>query len=153
MDNVETPIKQTLAAYCHHVDNGETDAVAALFTEDAVLRPRYDGAYEVTGRSRIRDWYAWYQAHFCAGIRNLRHLIHSIRIEADGDEACAICYLSAWFISLEDGRAYQAQGTYRDRLRREGERWLFQERQIDVDFVVDCGTPLEQVTPMGWPDA
>ena len=100
-----TAIKQTLATYCHTVDRGTPEEVSMLFAEDAVLRPYYDGKYDVVGRSRIKDWYAYYNEHFASQIRHLKHLIHSMSIELDGNNATSVCYLTAYFISPEDGNA------------------------------------------------
>ncbi len=151
MENDLAAIKQTLAAYCHRVDRGTADEVAALFAEDAVLSPYYDGEYDVHGRDAIRGWYAFYHANLGASVRHLKHLVHSILIDVDGDAATSVCYLTAYFITKHDGTAYQAQGTYHDTLVRDGEHWLFQTRRIDVEFVTPLGAVIERMTPMGFP--
>ena len=146
-------IKQTLASYCHRVDRGTADEVAALFAETAVLYPRYDGDYQVEGWSNIQKWYAFYHDNFRANIRHLKHLIHSMEIEVDGNEASSVCYLSAYFVSNDDNQSYLAQGTYHDELVRGNERWLFQTRRIEVEFVTALGDAVEQMTPLGFPGA
>ena len=150
MSNDITSIKQTLASYCHLVDRGEPAAVAALFAEDAVLAPYYDGDYEVSGRPAIQGWYEYYEAHFKSGIRHLKHLIHSIAIEVDGNSASGSCYLTAYMISNADGLAYQAQGTYVDQYAKRNDQWLFKRREIYVEFVTACGTPIEHMEPLGY---
>ena len=153
MYNDITQIKQTLARYCHLVDQGQPAAVAALFSEDAVLAPKYDGDYEVSGRPAIQGWYEYYEANFKSGIRHLKHLIHSIAIDLDGDGASGSCYLTAYMISKADGLAYQAQGTYVDRYAKSNEQWLFKRREIYVEFVTACGTPIEHMEPLGYQPA
>jgi ketosteroid isomerase-like protein len=153
MSNDVTAIKQTLATYCHRVDRGTADEIAALFAEDAILSPRYDGPYDVYGRDAIRSWYAFYHQTLGASVRHLKHLIHSIAIDVDGDAASSVCYLTAYFISKDDNTAYQVQGTYYDTLVRHPERWLFQNRRIEVEFMTPLGAVIDQMQPMGFPGA
>ena len=153
MPNDIGAIKQTLASYCHRVDHGTAEQVADLFAHDAILSPDYDGEYEVYGRDGIRGWYAFYNQTFAAGVKNLKHLIHSMMIDVDGDAATSVCYLTAYFISKEDGAPYQAFGTYRDTFVREGERWLFQTRRIEVEYVTKLGEVIDRIQPMGFPGA
>ena len=146
-------IKQTLAAYCHRVDRGTADDVAALFAPDAVLKPYYDGEYDVNGRDAIRSWYAFYHEKLGGSVRHLKHLIHSIAIDLNGDRAASVCYLTAYFIMKEDNVAYQAQGTYNDTLVRVDDVWLFETRRIDVEFVTPLNNVIEAMEPMGFPGA
>jgi ketosteroid isomerase-like protein len=153
MGNDLAAIKQTLASYCHRVDRGTAEEVAALFARDAILSPYYDGKYDVHGREGIRGWYAFYHQTLGAGVKNLKHLIHSMMIDVDGDAASSVCYLTAYFISKEDNSAYQVQGTYHDTLVREGAQWLFQTRRIEVEFMTPLGAVIERMEPMGFPGA
>ena len=143
-------IKQTLAQYCHRVDRGTASEVAALFAEDAVLQPRYDGDYDVRGRAAIERWYAFYHANLRAEVRHLKHLIHSMMIDVDGDTATSVCYLTAYFITTDDGVAYQVQGTYFDTLRHIANRWLLQTRRIEVEFMTPLAEVSERMQPMGF---
>ncbi len=150
MNRDTTKIEQTLAAYCHLVDRGSAEDVAALFAQDALLLPKYDGDYRVEGRDEIREWYAFYHENFRAGVNHLKHLIHSISIKVDGSMAKGSCYLTAYLISKEDGIVYQAQGTYFDEFVQSGEDWLFQKREINVEFITQCGQPIESLEPLGF---
>ena len=146
-------IKQTLANYCHRVDRGSADEVAALFAKDAILSPHYDGKYDVYGRDAIRGWYAFYHQTLGAGVKHLKHLIHSMMIDVDGDAASSVCYFTGYFVSKEDGTAYQVQGTYYDTCVREGGEWLFQTRRIEVEFMTPLGEVAERMQPMGFSGA
>ena len=145
-----TKIKQTLADYCHRVDRGTADEVAALFATNALLRPKYDGDYTVEGRDGIREWYAFYHDNFRTGVKHLKHLIHSISIDVNGDRAEGVCYLTAYLISNEDGLVYQVQGTYFDKYVQIRDDWLFQQREINVEFITQCGAPIESLEPLGF---
>lgn len=153
MENDLAAIKQTLASYCHRVDRGTAEEVAALFAQDAIFSPYYDGKYDVHGREGIRGWYAFYNQTLGARVKNLKHLIHSMLIDVDGDAASSVCYLTAYFVSKEDNIAYQVQGTYHDTLVREGAQWLFQTRRIEVEFMTALGLVIERMEPMGFPGA
>ena len=43
-------VRSTILAYALAHDRGQSDVVADLFAEDAVLMPYYDGQYDVHGR-------------------------------------------------------------------------------------------------------
>lgn len=153
MSNDISAIKQTLATYCHRVDRGTAAEVAELFAEDAILSPHYDGPYDVYGREAIRGWYAFYHQTLGANVKHLKHLIHSIMIDVDGDAASSVCYLTAYFIAKEDNTAYQVQGTYYDTLVRAEDGWVFQNRRIEVEFMTPLGEVIEGMEPMGFPGA
>ena len=151
MSNDITMIKQTLAAYCHRVDRGTADEVAALFSQDGILQPYYDGNYECKGRDAVRDWYRFYHEKMGATVTNLKHLITSSEISLRGDQADAVTYLTAYFTSKEDGTAFQAQGTYFDVMTREKDQWLFHTRRIEVEFITPLGKVIAEMAPMGYP--
>ncbi len=151
MSNDIAAIKQTLANYCHCVDRGTADEVAALFAKDAILSPVFDGEYEVYGRDAIRGWYAFYHQTLRAGVDHLKHLIHSMSIDVDGEAASSVCYLTAYFVSKENKAAYQILGTYHDTFVKQDEQWLFQTRRIEVEFVTPLGDVIDRMEPMGFP--
>lgn len=143
-------ISHTLAAYCHRVDRGTPAEVAALFAEDAVLRPFYDGPYECRGRSAIEAWYAHYEAHFKSGVRHLKHMIMSPLIEIDGQSATCVSYLLASAVRNDTGEGFFVTGTYHDELVSRDGRWLFASRQIDVEFMTPTVAVIEQFPPLNF---
>ncbi|MGR8947655.1 MAG: nuclear transport factor 2 family protein [Gammaproteobacteria bacterium] len=153
MSSDQTAINQLLASYCHRVDRGEPAQVAELFAADAVLLPRYDGNYRVEGREAIQSWYTFYNDNFKSGVRHLKHLIHSVALDIDGDQATGVCYLTAYLISKADGLVYQVQGTYFDKFVKVGGSWLFRQREINVEFMTECGPAIERLEPLGFDTA
>jgi hypothetical protein len=125
-------IEQVLYRYCHAVDRGTPDEVAALFHEKGTLVPVYSGEEPRRGRSAIRDWYATYNRDFRAGVDHLRHCVASPAIEVSGNEASARTYLIADCIPKATGKPVLVAGFYQDRLVKDGGRWYFAERQIHV---------------------
>ncbi len=123
-------IQQLLHKYCHVVDRGTADEVAALFHHDAVLLPRYQSDKRYEGREAVRGWYQHYMENFRAKVRYLRHKIESPVIEITGSEATSVCYLDADSISASVNEANVAFGRYDDKFIKDGGRWRFKERTI-----------------------
>ncbi|MGR8947895.1 MAG: nuclear transport factor 2 family protein [Gammaproteobacteria bacterium] len=148
-------IQETLSAYCHRVDRGTANEVAELFAKDAVLMPYYDGKYDVHGREGVREWYTFYHRKMSETVKNLRHSIDTISIDIDteGDVANSVCYLTAHFTMKADNVAFEARGAYFDSLVRDGERWLFRTRRIEIQYITRMGEVIESMHPMGFPEA
>ncbi len=116
--------------YCHVVDHGTADEVAALFHRDAVLLPRYESDERYEGREAVRGWYQHYMENFRSKVRYLRHKIESPVIEIAGNEATSVCYLDADSITASVNEANVAFGRYDDKFIKDGGRWWFKERTI-----------------------
>ncbi|MEA2623962.1 MAG: hypothetical protein QOD06_7 [Candidatus Binatota bacterium] len=137
-------IEQLLNRYCHTVDRGTADEVAALFHENASLVPVYSGGDTCHGREAIREWYAKYNRDFRSKLEHLRHLVASPLIDVTGGEARGELYLIADAITKATGKPFQAAGYYADRYVKEGGRWYFQRREIHVNYTADL-TKLERL--------
>ncbi len=123
-------IQQLLHKYCHVVDRGTADEVAALFHRDAVLLPRYESDERYEGREAVRGWYQRYMENFRSKVRYLRHKIESPVIEITSNEATSVCYLDADSITASVNEANVAFGRYDDKFIKDGGRWWFKERTI-----------------------
>ncbi|MDA1100572.1 MAG: nuclear transport factor 2 family protein [Proteobacteria bacterium] len=119
-----------LNQYCHLVDRGEVDQIAALFAEDAILRPIYQGNVRLEGRAAIRNWYEIYDREVRAGRRHRRHRITSPFVAVDGDEAKAWCYLDSSAVIIATNVINVSAGRYEDELIKIDGTWLFKERVI-----------------------
>jgi hypothetical protein len=146
-------IEQVLAEYCHQVDGGTPAAVAALFHPRAVLRPTFDGPYEVVGRDDIERWYAHYEALFKANIRHPRHQIACPWIRAAGPAAQASTHFTATWLAAGTCEATLSQGTYTDTLVLDAGRWLFMARRIDIGFLAGLPQARERFASLGWSSA
>lgn len=114
------------------VDAHEPDALAALFTEDAVLlRP---GGEPLQGRAAIRDAYAGRPA-----TRITRHVVSNQRVtlSADGASARVQSLVLLWSGDASDAagaqgrpaRGPQVLGEFDDRMQLAGDRWRIAERR------------------------
>ncbi|HEV8715194.1 MAG TPA: nuclear transport factor 2 family protein [Candidatus Binatia bacterium] len=123
-------IQQLLHKYCHVVDRGTAEEVAALFHRDAVLLPRHESDERYEGREAVHGWYQRYMENFRAKVRYLRHKIESPVIEITGNEATSVCYLDADSITASVNEANVAFGRYDDKFVKDEGRWWFKERAI-----------------------
>lgn len=127
-------LKARYAAACD--DNYDADAIAALFTEDAL----WDGGAlgKAEGREKIRRFFRRAPEVFPFAIHNVMNPI----IEVDGDRATG-----QWYLLQPATRAAGNQGVwlaavYHDDYVRVGGRWLFQHLRVTTNFL----TPYDQ----GW---
>ena len=134
-------IEQVLNRYCHKLDRGDVPAVIALFAEDAVLIPEYEGTGPHEGREAIQSWYTRYSAQTNAAARGLRHKISTAMIEVNGDRAESVCYLDADSVDPQTGARSLAGGRYEDKLVRRDGSWLISERRIIVDYASTLPAP------------
>ena len=119
-------IREVLARYCYHLDAGDFDAMAALFTEDGTWHTDFG---QGTGRAGI-----------VAHAQSLRtgsrprprgvHLTTNITIDLSGDTARV---RSNWVVAqnTEAVPKISSAGGYHDDMVKQGGRWLFRYRKID----------------------
>ncbi len=124
-------IQNHLNAYCHAVDRGTLEEVAALFHTDAVMTPAFEGGDPLHGRDAIRAWYANYNLYYRSDkVQYLRHQITTPSIQVNGVEATSTCYFDADLLDLEKKESFRVYGRYDDKLVKEGDRWVFMDRVI-----------------------
>ena len=120
-------IRQLKHLYCLHCDRGyEPDAIAALFTEDAVWNGGLTG--QAIGRAAIRDFFAAVSGRFPYAA----HLVTNPIITVDGDSARGDWRMLMPCI-IEDGTArYSAIqcSEYNETYRREDGRWLIASLKV-----------------------
>lgn len=119
-------------AYHSCINDGRYEAIADLFTDDAVVELGYLARYE--GRSEID-----------AGFRGMgererfyiKQFIHSHGIEVAGDTGTGVSYLEARYGRF--GVSYLVSGRYDDRYRRIDGRWRFSEMIASFYYTVPAG--------------
>lgn len=116
-------IRDALAAYAHALDDGRTDDIVALFTEDAVAT--LPGIPRLEGKDAIRAAYA----EMVPG-QPQRHVVTNTHVaEYDGTRATVVSDL-VFLLKGEAGWAVRFVGRYTDRLQADGDRWLFESRDL-----------------------
>ncbi len=122
-------IRDVIARYNHAGDRGRLDELVLCFAEDGVMQ--LADVPELRGREPIRDYLEAVVRDLAEATTRatLRHHVASILIElTSADTANARSYFSVY---TEVGLDHW--GSYRDRLDRVGEAWLFAQRRVHVD--------------------
>lgn len=118
-------IQQLAAAYCHHMDDGNGAAVAALFTDDGTLEivdmVKSTGPEEITANCSV----------FPQVMPGGRHIVQNMFIEGDGDTATLRAYLSN-VVAGDSPKAVQT-GKYDDEAVRTADGWRFSRRTLTLD--------------------
>jgi hypothetical protein len=118
----EFAIRRTLAAYCHHLDDGEFSGLAHRFTEDGSYTY---GAAHVSGRDSLESWFA----EMNPPERRGKHLTMNVIIDVEGDRAVA--HSDYLFVRIVDGTLTPLfSGRYRDELLRAEGVWLISSRVV-----------------------
>ena len=117
-------VTDTLYDYCTFTDEARLDDFVMLFCEDG----SFNAGRAFVGRDKIRKLLAYLLNTWSAS----SHFITNVRVQPIGEgEASSICSVYAWH-QRTDGTQYESWGRYVDRLRFEGGRWRFVERQTQM---------------------
>lgn len=118
-------VRETIEDYLNFLDAKDWDGIAACFTQDA--RSSYNFEPELLlGGGAVADW-----LHVRVGRYGATdHCLSNLHIKIDGEVATCDSRLTASLLHQGDGepRIIVRAIWYRDRLRREGDRWLIFER-------------------------
>ena len=130
-------IKRLKRRYCAACDDGyDADAIAALFTEDAVWDGGMRGKNE--GREEIRRFFQKAPERLPFAI----HMVLNPIIEVDGDTAKGTWYLFQPCTWADGNRAIWGSARYDEEYVRVDGRWMFQRLKLTSHF----WTPFDQ----GW---
>jgi 3-phenylpropionate/cinnamic acid dioxygenase small subunit len=142
MTHARDAITALIHLYAEHVDGGDLDGVAALFTEStygAEGGPRRRGTAEVL--AALRDAIILHD-----GVPRTKHVITNLTI--DVDESAGTATARSYFTVLQATPTLPLQpilaGRYRDRFGCGAEGWHFADRRIFIDLV---GELREHVRP------
>lgn len=127
--NDYTEIMQLRAAYSHHIDAGNWESWAALFTEDAECDY---GFKQVTGRQEVEEFgRESIEPRFDRSF----HMAHMPIVELNGDEGVGAWYLHVYY--ERPGSSGWILGRYEDEYARTEAGWKFQA--LSVEVFVDTG--------------
>jgi ketosteroid isomerase-like protein len=123
-------IKLLKARYAAACDNDyDADAIAELFTEDAVWDGGKFGRAE--GREKIRRFFRRAPKVFSFAI----HDVSNPRIEVDGDRATAQWYLLQPATHDPGNQAVWLAAVYQDEYVPIGGKWLFKRLRVSSNFL------------------
>jgi ketosteroid isomerase-like protein len=130
-------IKRLKHRYCGYCDDGyDADALAGLFTEDAVWDGRDRGRYE--GREAIRQFFQVAPERLPFAI----HMVMNAVIDVDGDRATGTWYLFQPCTYADGDQAIWGSAHYNEEYVRVDGQWKFQHLTLTSHF----WTPFDQ----GW---
>ena len=127
-------ITDLIHAYCLHFDNNEPDAVAALFTDDALVDYGPE-ATTIVGADAIATTIAvGLEKTFLA----TSHHVSNIQITFDGaDRARSVSYLYAWHRYVDGSPDGELWGRYRHSFVRTGGGWRISELLLEAAGTID----------------
>jgi SnoaL-like domain len=79
----ELAIRKTLAAYCHHLDDGDVSGLAHQFTKEGTYTY---GPTHASGRSTLESWFA----EMNPAERRGKHLTMNVIIDVKGDRPSSL---------------------------------------------------------------
>lgn len=123
-------VRELLARYCFHFDNGEFERWLTLFTEDAVFDLGTRGRFQ--GRDALRNFLQI--VPLTNGLPMIRHCVLNVIVAVDGQRATAQSYV----VVLRGGGhelAVSIAGRYEDQLAKVGGEWRFAERKVLFDLM------------------
>lgn len=128
-------IRELMSEYCFHVDNGEFDKFADLFTVDGIFETGMPGRLQ--GRRAIRDFVAAHVPRAGEGPARKHCTVNHV-IRVNGEEARADSYIIL-LREVENGIVASLAGRYEDLLVKEQGDWRFKVRKIHMDIWSDLG--------------
>jgi len=127
-------LEQLIYAYCRHFDDNEPEAVAALFTDDAVVDygpefPNIVGAAAIAGGIRVG-----LEDRFAA----TSHHVSNIQVTFDGPvHARSVSYLRAWHRYVDGSPDGELWGRYRHSFIRTNAGWRISGLLLEAAGMVD----------------
>jgi uncharacterized protein (TIGR02246 family) len=133
-------LRDLVDAYARHVDRGDAEAVASLFTDDGRLVSRLHNA--AAGAPIVRQGRTDIATALVAGLDRYiatTHIVGGQVLDIDGDGATGetVCLAHHVYESAGKRRMLVMAVRYADTYARQPEGWGFAERQLRLDWRED----------------
>ena len=122
-------IRELMARYCFHFDNGEFDAWLDLFTPDGVFDLGSRGRFG--GRESLQKFPK--SLPLTNGVPMMKHCVMNSIVSVDGNQATAQSYVVV--VRGGDQLVLSVAGRYADQLDKTDDGWRFRERKVYLDLV------------------
>lgn len=119
-------ISTTLAAYAHALDDGRTADVVATFVPQG--RSVLPGHHPLEGHEALHEAYAG-----LVPTAPQRHVLSNIEVVEIGDGVATVVSDLVVLGKRDKRWAVMFLGRYTDRLRADGDRWLFESRELTLE--------------------
>jgi ketosteroid isomerase-like protein len=122
-------IRELMARYCFHFDNGEFDAWLDLFTPDGAFDLGTMGRFG--GRESLQKFLK--TLPLINGVPMMKHCLMNSIVSVSGDRATAQSYV----VVVRGGEhlAVSVAGRYNDQLAKTPNGWRFTERKVYFDLM------------------
>jgi 3-phenylpropionate/cinnamic acid dioxygenase small subunit len=137
-------IKNLIYQYAHHIDDGDLEAVAAMFDQGRIVAVDGQGRdTSIVGAEAVLALYRSYtRIYDDSATPHTLHMTSNVLVEVGGDSANASSY-AVVFQALEDFPLQPIIGVrYYDEFVRTGTGWRFAKRRIDTQLVGDLSRHL-----------
>jgi ketosteroid isomerase-like protein len=127
-------VRETIEDYLNFLDAKDWDGIARCFSNDAQSLYNFEPDV-LQGRRGVADWLRMRVGKYGA----TDHALSNLHIVVNGDLATCYSRLTASLLSEEgaERRISVRAIWYRDKLRREGDRWLIYERVHEPQWQYD----------------
>jgi 3-phenylpropionate/cinnamic acid dioxygenase small subunit len=115
-----TRIADVLVRYCFAIDDKDWAALHEVFTPDCVADYGDFGLFE--GADAVVAWMAPVHVGLVT-----QHALGNVLVTVDGDRAASRSYVTVT-LQPDGGAMFRTGGSYRDELRRDGDRWRIARR-------------------------
>ncbi|MEE4146255.1 MAG: nuclear transport factor 2 family protein [Halieaceae bacterium] len=139
-------IKNLIYRYAHHIDDGDLEAVAAMFEAGRIVAVDGQGRdTNIVGAGAVLALYrSFTRIYDDNATPHTLHMTSNVLVEVEGDSATAKSYAMV-FQALDTFPLQPVIGVrYRDEFVRAGAGWRFAERRIDTRLVGDLSRHLLQ---------
>ena len=120
-------VTQLIHRYCFALDQGSVEDVMALFAPECAVRVIPGQTFEK--RDAVHEFYSKLIRHRMSLVR---HTVHNLVIELNGDLATAKSY---WDVKGDlRSQAVVLGGYYADQVNKRHRKWLFSKREIRIEF-------------------
>ncbi len=127
-------VVETKYRYAQTLDAREWDGYRALLADELVIDFRGLG-YRGSGSVRTADWWMTQVMGLIPGFDVTQHVMSTPVVDdlGDGEVALTMYLVASHRLHRDDpdDRTFTIGARYSDRLRREGERWVFTELVLD----------------------
>jgi ketosteroid isomerase-like protein len=129
-------IRETIEDYLNFLDAKDWDGIASCFSEDAQSWYNFEPEVLKGGRG-VASWLRARVGKYGA----TDHALSNLHIVLDGDFATCDSRLTASLLNVEGNGSVAVRAIwYRDKLRRERDRWLICERRHEPQWQYDVPT-------------
>ena len=122
-------IRELMARYCFHFDNGEFDAWLDLFTPDGAFDLGAMGRF--SGRESLQKFLK--SLPLTNGVPMMKHCVVNSIVDVSGEHATAQSYVVV--VRGGDQLAIAVAGRYYDQVAKTAGAWRFTERKVHFDLM------------------